>query len=92
MCLNEVYSKVLIGTNLFYKFPVQNYLKQGDALSPLLFNFSLEYTIWKVQENQTGVKLYRTYQLLVYADNTSLLRDNINTIKKNTETAIDPGK
>jgi hypothetical protein len=48
MCLNENYSKVGIGKYLSGIFPVQNDLKQGDALAPLLFNFSLEYTIRKV--------------------------------------------
>jgi hypothetical protein len=42
MCLNETYSKVCIGKLLCDKFPIQNGLKQGDALSPLLFNFALE--------------------------------------------------
>jgi hypothetical protein len=46
MCL-----KVHIGKNLSDNFPIQNGLKQGDALSPLLFNFALEYDSWKVQEN-----------------------------------------
>jgi hypothetical protein len=41
MCLNETYSKVHIGKHLFDTFPIQNGLKQGDALLPLLFNFSL---------------------------------------------------
>jgi hypothetical protein len=43
-------------------------LKQGDALSPLLFNFAIEYAISRVQVNQDRLKLSGTYQLLVYAD------------------------
>jgi hypothetical protein len=38
LCLNETYSKVRIGKLLSDSFPVQNGLKQGDALSPLLFS------------------------------------------------------
>jgi hypothetical protein len=34
MCVNETYSKVHIGKLLSDKFPIQNGLKQGDALSP----------------------------------------------------------
>jgi hypothetical protein len=37
MCLNESYGKVHKGKILSDAFPIQNGLKQGDALSPLLF-------------------------------------------------------
>jgi hypothetical protein len=50
MCLNETFSKVHVGKLLSDKFPIQNGLKQGDALSPLLFNFALEYAIRKVKK------------------------------------------
>jgi hypothetical protein len=51
MCLNETYSKNSVGKLLSDKFLIQNGLKQGDALSPLLLNFALEYAIRKVHEN-----------------------------------------
>jgi hypothetical protein len=86
MCLNETYSKVRIGKHLSDSFLIQNGLKQGDALSPLRFNFASEYDIRKVQENQVGLKLNGTHHLLAYADDVNLLGDNIDTVKKNTET------
>jgi hypothetical protein len=92
MCLNETYSKVRIGKHFSDNFPTKNDLKQGDALSPLLFNFFLEYVIRKVQENQAGLKLNGTHHLLVYVDDVNLLGDGIDTIKKNTETVTDASK
>jgi hypothetical protein len=86
MCLNETYSKVCIGKHLSDSFPIQSGLKQGDALSPWIFNFALEYAIRKVQENQVGLKLNGTHQLLAYAADVTLLGDNMETVKKNTVT------
>jgi hypothetical protein len=73
-------------------FPIQSGLEQGVALSPLLFNFALEYAIRKAQENQVALKLNGVHQLLVYAAVVHLLGDGIHTIKKNTETLIDASK
>jgi sorting nexin-29 len=49
-------------------------------------------SIRKVQENQMGLKLNETHQLLAYADDVNLLGDNIDTINKNTQTLIDASK
>jgi sorting nexin-29 len=92
MYLNEMYTDDRIGKHLSDNFLIENGINKGDALTPLLFNFALEYAIRKVQENQVGLKLNGTYELLVYADDMNLLGDNINTISKNTGTVIDTNK
>jgi hypothetical protein len=76
----ETYIKVHIGKHVSDIFPIQNGLKQGDALSPLLSNFAFEYAIRKVQENQVGPKLNGTHQLLAYADDVNQLGDNTDTV------------
>jgi hypothetical protein len=63
---------------------IKSGMKQ-DALSPLFFNFALEYAIRRVQVNQYDLKLDGTHQLLVYVDDFNVWGRSVHTIKKNIE-------
>jgi len=88
MSLTETYSRVRVGKNVSGRFPIRNGLKQGDALTPMLFNFALKYATRKVQVNRDGLKLNGTHQVLAYADNVNILGGSIHTLKENAEALV----
>jgi len=69
-------------------FPIKKGLKQGDVLSPLLFNCALDYAIRRVQENEDGLKVNGAQQLLVYANDVNILGGSVRTVEKNREASV----
>ena len=63
-------------------------MQQGDALSPLLFNFALEYAIGRVHGKQDGLKLNAKHQFLVYAEDVNILGGSICTVRKYTDALV----
>jgi hypothetical protein len=57
-----------------------------------LFFFFFEYVIRKVQENQVGLELNGTHQLLIYADDITLLGDSIESMSESTELLLEASR
>jgi hypothetical protein len=53
-----------------------------------VFNSALENVIRRVQENREGLKLDGAHQLLAYGDDVNIVRENIGSMKKNTEALL----
>ena len=88
MCLTETYCRVRVGKNLCDVFSIRKDLKQGDALSPLLFNCAFEYAIRRVQVNKGGLKLNGTHPLLVYANEFNILGGSVHAVKEIAEALV----
>ena len=63
-------------------------MKQGDVLSPIFYNFALEYAIKRVHVNQEGLKLNVTHQPLVNTNDVNVLEGSVHTIRKNAEAYV----
>jgi len=88
MCLAETFSTVRNGINLSDMFRFRNGLKQGATPSPLLFNYSLEYAIRRVQIDQDGLKLNGIHQFLIYDDDVNILGRSVRTVQENAEALV----
>jgi hypothetical protein len=52
----------------------------------------LEYAIRRVQENQEGMILNGTHQILAYADHGNIVGENIDTIQRNRKALLEASK
>ncbi|XP_060518453.1 uncharacterized protein LOC132697176 [Cylas formicarius] len=84
ICINGAKNKVRIGQELSDIFEVNNGLKQGDAISPLLFNISLEYVVRKA-EIKAPMTMFRNNGpklLLAFADDVDVIGSSRLNVKE----------
>ena len=75
MCLNEIYSKVWVGIQLFPRLRRRCFISCACQVAS-------EYAIEKVQLSQEGLKIKETYQILPHTDYVILMGEVTNTVKK----------
>lgn len=67
-------------------------LRQGDALSPALFNIALESVIRDTLVTANGVKIGVDKQLLVAAYNIVIMAEDEANLKNTTRNLLENGK
>jgi hypothetical protein len=88
-CSYETCSKVRTDKNLSDAVPIHNDLKQGDALSSLVFKFALKYAFRKVQENQEVLELNGTRRRLVCVENIKTVKNIEAQLKATGEVGLE---
>ena len=73
LTLKDTDNRVRIKGKLSKKFKVKEGLRQGDPLSPILFNCALEYVVRKANLNRSGLLYHKSHQCLAFADDVAIL-------------------
>jgi len=84
---SDIKIKISNSTSQFFK--VATGLRQGDALSPILFNLVLEKIVREMNISE-GITLGQSkIGLLVYADDIAIIGDNIEIMKTHCKKLMD---
>lgn len=92
LCVLESKAKVRVENEYTETFDVNTGVRQGDGLSPLLFNIVLERTLKRTRELQLGMNVGTIINLLAFADDIVLLVDNKEDLITLAETLINEAK
>jgi hypothetical protein len=80
MCQNKVYSRVRIDKHICLTCFLLGMFRNKMFCRHCLFNFALDYAIRRVHISQYGLKVSSKHQLLVYADDVSVLGGSVHTV------------
>lgn len=75
-------SCVRVQGDLSRTFDVSSGLRQGDGLSPLLFNIALEKVIRNSSTNWTGTLIHKSQQIFAYADDIDVVGRSVTAVKR----------
>jgi len=83
MCMENTQYKIRVKSTVSEAFEVRAGLKQGDSLSPTLFNIALEKAIRKLHLETTGVEIgLQRKQIHGFADDLNILGNSLDETEK----------
>ncbi|KAL4083606.1 hypothetical protein QTP88_028922 [Uroleucon formosanum] len=93
-CTYNSKSKISFGGELSEEFQVTTGLRQGDALSPALFNIALESVMRAVISQAKGIEIKDNQHLtaVAYADDIVLLAETVDDLKNTTDILLKEGE
>jgi hypothetical protein len=74
-------AQVKVQTDLTTTFKIEQGLKQGNGLAPMIFNLVLEYVIRKLPVDANGTLEFKMCQIVGYADDICLLGRSLRSLK-----------
>jgi len=93
LCMNGTKYQGRVDNILSEEFQVVTGLKQGDALSPLLFDIALEKVVRSVQKDNCGIDISTNkINILGFADDLNIIDNDEESISQNTTTLINEVK
>ncbi|VVC31914.1 Reverse transcriptase domain [Cinara cedri] len=93
VCMNGTKYQVRVDNVLSEEFQVVTGLKQGDALSPLLFNIALEKVVRSIQRDNYGIDIdTNKIGILGFTDDLNIVGDDGKSVAQSTTTLINEAK
>ncbi|KAI5739997.1 hypothetical protein M8J77_026070 [Diaphorina citri] len=88
LSINHSKCKVRVNGETSTSFSVRSGVRQGDGISPTLFNIAIEGALQKVKNTRGGVEIGKVINILAFADDVVIIAENLNDLKELTKVLI----
>ncbi|KAL1446641.1 hypothetical protein WDU94_003506 [Cyamophila willieti] len=88
LSVNQSKCKVKVNGETSTTFDVRSGVRQGDGISPTLFNIALEGALQAVNKTSGGIKLGKEIKVLAFADDVVLIAESLNDLIELTKVLI----
>lgn len=89
VCISDSKAKVRVDGEISANFLINTGVRQGDGISPTLFNIAIEGALQKIKNLKRGVKLGIDLNILAFADDVVILSERMGDLSMLAEIFIE---